>query len=218
MKTEGGVLFLALLTAVVAQLPIQNERIRGEWVGPYVFPTILALGDNGIDSLCRSSLPPACQAEIPGGEERVVITATTISISYTTLVGVRTRERAAELFPACAAAGIYPFETITPLPPAPIEAYVPSIGSVTFTDPRRTNDPNCAFVTREDNGNEKRIRVRYLLSSTDASVANNAEVGPRLGCSASNGQCVSEVGDDGVLRAIVNINFVVSCVGGACLN
>eukprot|EP00210_Caulerpa_lentillifera_P004838 g4619.t1 len=220
MKLGLSAWFLAVLAAAaVAQIPIQNEDIRGEWSGPYDFPTLLTFANGGgIDSICRSTLPPACEAQLPSGTETVVITNNTISLSFTTLVGVTTPELSAQRLPACAAAGIFPVQTITPLPPAQILAYDPFIGSVTFVDPRRLNDPNCVFVSRVDVGGQRRIRVQYLLTSTGMSLNQNVATGPRLGCSAGQGQCVSQVDDDEVLSAIVNIDFTIPCVSGDCLN
>lgn len=218
MKTGFAIWILIAITVVAAQVPIPNEQLRGEWRGPLDFPTLLTLTDQGVDSICRSELPPECAAQLPPGEETVVITENTIAFTFTTLVGVRTQEQSAEMFPACAAAGIYPFETITPLPPATIEAYVPSIGSLTFTDPRRPNDPNCVFITRQEGGQGPSINLRYVLSSFGRTLNEVVDVGPSLRCTLNNGLCTSEVDESGVLTAFTFVEFTIPCVAGDCLN
>jgi len=218
MKTGVVILFLVAITVVAAQVPIPNQQLRGEWSGPLDFPTLLTLTDRGVDSICRSELPPECEGQLPPGEETVVITENTIAFTFTTLVGVRTQEQSAELFPACAAAGIYPLETITPLPPAQIEVYESAIGSLTFTDPRRPNDPNCVFITRQEGGQSPSINLRYVLSSFGRTLNEVVEVGPSLRCALNQGLCTSEVDESGVLTAFAFVEFTIPCVAGDCMN
>jgi len=128
MKCGISVLFALLFLAAVSQGQVSVGNLEGTWTGPIDLSFLLVLTEQGVDSICRSSLTPECEKSLPPGAERVVIENGTISISFITLVGLNTTEQAAELFPACAESGVFPFETVTSLPPSEIRSYDPTTG------------------------------------------------------------------------------------------
>eukprot|EP00210_Caulerpa_lentillifera_P004837 g4618.t1 len=215
LRVLAAVLFLG----VVSQATVSLDDLEGIWTGPVDLSFLLVLTDTGVDSICRSSLTPECEESLPQGTERFAIVNGTIAISFITLVGVDTKEKAAKLFPECAKSGVFPFQTVTPLPPAEIQSYDPNTGHLTFIDSRRPDDINCVIIRLKEGKRSKpsTISIRYVIASL-GSLSKIVEVGPSFRCIIANDLCINQMNDDGELASFTSVEFELPCKEGDCLN
>lgn len=218
MNRVFTVLTSVLLFGAISQATVSLDDLEGIWTGPIDLSFLLVLTDRGVDSFCRSSLTPECEASLPHGTERFAIVNGTIAISFITLIGVDTQEKAAALFPACAESGVYPFQTVTPLPPAKILSYDPNTGHLTFVDSRRPDDVNCVIIRLNEGkrGNPSTISVKYVIASI-GTLNRIVEIGPSFRCIVANDLCISQLADDGQLTSFISVEFELPCGEGDCL-
>lgn len=216
MKTQFFLLLFVLATATVSKAQqLTLGDISGQWTGPIQFAFIVILTDQGPGLICRDQLTPACRNELPPGQEIFTITNTSIEFDFRQFVGSTTQQIAAERYPVCAESGIYPLETITPIPASEVVHYDSLTGSVTFTDPRRPNDINCIFLSVLQSAGAPRIRIQYLLRS-EGPLDVALQQGPSFVCLNANGFCQIERTADG-FSSDVFVEFEVTCTQGACL-
>eukprot|EP00210_Caulerpa_lentillifera_P004836 g4617.t1 len=218
MNYVFGVLVAVLCLSAVSQATVSLDDLEGVWTGPVDLSFLLVLTDTGVDSICRSSLTPECEESLPQGTERFAIVNGTIAISFITLVGVDTKEKAAKLFPECAKSGVFPFQTVTPLPPAEIQSYDPNTGHLTFIDSRRPDDINCVIIRLKEGkrGKQSTISIRYVIASL-GTLNKIVEVGPSFRCIIANDLCINQMNDDGELASFTSVEFELPCGEGDCL-
>lgn len=219
MKFGVALCVAFVFMAMTSEAQDTINDFQGTWTTGIDLPFLLTLTEAGVDNVCRVDLPPECEQEIPQGTETVVVEGNTISISFITLEGVNTTEQAAAMFPNCAAAGIFPFETVTPLPLAEIQSYDPSTGHLTFIDSRRPDDLNCVVLTLNEMQKGEAvpsIHVEYMLSSV-GTLDRIVEIGPSFRCTVSNDVCISEFNAERELTAYIHVEFELPCGMGACM-
>jgi len=218
MRSGFTVLAFVVLFGGISQATVSLDDLEGIWTGPIDLSFLLVLTDKGVDSFCRSSLTPECEASLPPGTERIAIENGTFAISFTTLLGVDTKEKAAALFPKCAESGVYPFQTLTPLPPSPIQSYDPNTGHLTFIDSRRPDDLNCVMVRLKEGkrGNPSTIRVQYVIASL-GTLDRIVEIGPSFRCIIAHDLCINQLDDAGTLTCFTSVEFELPCRKGACV-
>lgn len=215
-------LFVCVVVGVMVTLSVAEttiEDLQGEYMGQISFPTIIALNAEGnFTNYCLSEFSEACLAEVPEGVMRVVVQNESISFSFVRSVGINTPEKSFEAYPSCVAGGIFPIETVIPLPLAPIQSYDPSTGHLTFIDARRPDNLNCAIVTLEENkGTVPSISAKYILSVEGVPELEALALGPNFRCLAYNDLCIAETTINGDFVSLVDLDFEVPCVSGACM-
>lgn len=215
MKFVLALSVFSLLQLVSSAAPVSVEDLEGVWRGSIDLPFLLVLNEYGVASACRSDLTKECLDELPPGIEEIIIQNNTFSLNFTQFVGVNTMEKAAELFPACARSGVYPFETITPLPPAGIAHYDHYKGGLYFVDDRRPDDVNCVFVRLQKYGKVPEIKLEYIITS-EGPLDEVVRLGPSFRCQRPVGLCIAEQTPEKIYNKMY-VRFRVPCAEGACL-
>jgi len=148
----------ALLIAASATGPV-IEQLQGEWSGPFEHVDIAIVTEDGSQLVCRDSLPPECEQEVPPGSMTVMVNGSTISFNIAAREGVLTPEDSAALFPGCAAAGITVPELVAVIQPMEIQSYDPATEHLTFIDTRRPDDINCIMASVQAGGLKCMLRL-----------------------------------------------------------
>jgi len=212
---------LILSTVLFALAAVEGSLwlrvLQGEWSGDSRNADFAVLTPEGVGTLCRDAIPPACEAEIPNALSMYTINGTKISQDYVHLAGVTTEEAAAELMPSCAAAGIYPIEFRIQVPPSEIQSYSLVTRRLVYVDPRRVGEENCLLFrfhpskTKPRLSLEQRVRFQGTLEEVFAS-------GPSLTCEGTT-ECIVEVNTEtGMLNLAFYNAYDLYCTGGACLS
>eukprot|EP00210_Caulerpa_lentillifera_P002707 g2587.t1 len=218
MKTGLTFCIFATLMVAASNAQVLIEDLQGEYAGEIVFPTIVAFNTEGaVTNYCLDEFSSECLEEVGRPVERVVINGTTISFTLVQAVGITSIELSAEAYPSCAAQGFFPVQNIQPLPPAEIQSYDFTSGHLTFIDPRRPNDTNCAIINVEEGKTgEKTLSAKYILVADSLPESQVVEFGPSFRCLVYNGLCISDTSAEGNFIAFVDVDFEIPCVDGPC--
>lgn len=211
------VLSIVLFALAAVEAAPWLRVLQGEWSGDSRNADFAVLTPEGIGTLCRDAIPPACEAEIPNALSKYTINGTKISQDYVHLAGVTTQEASAELMPSCAASGIYPIEFRIQIPPSDIQSYNLLTRRLVYEDPRRVGEENCLLFkfhlsrTKPRLSLEQRVRFQGTLEEVFAN-------GPTNTCEGTSA-CIVEVNTEtGMLNLAFYNAYDLHCTGGSCLS
>jgi len=211
-KWYAFVLVVISLSRVQGQIAL--EFLHGTWTGQMANADVAILTEDGMSTICRDSLPPDCEAQVPSGFEQYIFNGTTLSQSYHHLEGINTREKSAELMPACAEADIYPIEFIIGIPPSEIVAYEFFSGHLTYVDSRRPGESDCVVVQYGLNDKGPYLAIDQMIGY-DGSLENVFMMGPSFRCTNPPETCEVELENGSVHLAFRNA-FTLTCTEGDC--
>lgn len=216
MKVELVLCYLVVFCVSVSDAQASLKNLQGVWTGTMSAVDIAIVTEQGVELVCMNTLPLECREELPNGLVTAVIQDNHISLDIVFREGV-TIENSPTHFPICAAAGVIVFEARAVVPESRINFYDATTGYLTFIDPRRPDDINCAIVSIGAGEEGPHLRVKSVMRSIAATMSEMAEAGPSLRCVAYNDLCVISTNEDR-LTFFLDLDFEIPCASGACLN
>jgi len=191
--------------------------LQGTWTAQIFNSDVALLTPQGIGTVCRVSLPPECESEIPTGLETYTFNGTTLEQSYTHLIGVNTTEAAAELMPTCAEFGIYPTEFRFAIPRSEIVSYNFHTGHVVYRDARRPDEFDCVIAKYYFNKGDPFVSFEQRIAFK-GTLEQVFQLGPRFRCDGPPPECDVDVNTETGELSIAFFNpFDLKCTAGDCL-
>eukprot|EP00210_Caulerpa_lentillifera_P006513 g6221.t1 len=192
--------------------------LQGTWTTQIRNADVAILTPQGLGTVCRASLPPECEVEIPTGLERYTFHGSILEQEYTHLIGVNTTEAAAELMPTCAEFGIYPTQFKVAIPPSEIISYNFFTGQVMYKDARRPNEFDCVIAKYNFNKGDVFVSFEQRVYF-QGSLEEVFKLGPRFRCDGPPPECQVDVNNETGMLSIKFFNpFDLKCTAGDCVS
>jgi len=187
------------------------------WRGYFPSTAAFVLTPEGGSGTCVNTFTEECQAQVPPTEQEYTVSGKMLSFGTRSRVGITTRKQSAALAPACAKNNIYLIDTSGSVSTSEIISYDSKSGRLSFIDPRRPDEVNCAVV-RSRVGEEAPYLEVENIALYQGTIEVVAALGPHFVCEPHPGSCVLEIEAKGVFDATVPYIANLMCVAGDCLN